>query len=145
MGVVVFDITVFRARYAEFALVPNAVINAYFAEATMYLNNTDNSRVSDVGQRGVLLNMLTAHISALNSGVNGNAPSELVGRISSASQGSVSVSADMGPTSESGAWYMQTKYGAAYWQATAPYRTAVYVPGASPSGYPNIYGRGRGW
>jgi hypothetical protein len=144
MGVVVFDLTVFRARYAEFASVPDAVINAYFAEATMYLNNTENSRVSDVGQRGVLLNMLTAHITALNSGVNGNAASELVGRISSASQGSVSVSTDMGPTSESSAWYMQTKYGAAYWQATAPYRTAMYVPGASPSGYPNYSWR-RGW
>lgn len=110
----------------------------------MYLNNTDNSRVSDVGQRGVLLNMLTAHIAALNSGVNGNAPSGLVGRISSASQGSVSVSADMGPTTNSEAWYQQTKYGAAYWQATAPYRTAIYVPGASPSGYPNYSWR-RGW
>lgn len=144
MGVVVFDLTVFRTRYAEFSTVPDPVLNAYFSEATMYLNNTDNSRVSDVGQRGVLLNMLTAHIAALNSGVNGNAPSGLVGRISSASQGSVSVSADMGPTTNSEAWYQQTKYGAAYWQATAPYRTAIYVPGASPSGYPNYSWR-RGW
>lgn len=144
MGVVVFDLSVFRARYAEFSSVADAVLNAYFSEATMYLNNTDNSRVSDVGQRGVLLNMLTAHIAALNSGVNGNAPSELVGRISSASQGSVSVSTDMGPTTNSEAWYMQTKHGAAYWQATAPYRTAIYVPGASPSGYPNYSWR-RGW
>lgn len=143
MGVVVFDLTVFRTRYAEFSTVPDPVLNAYFSEATMYLNNTDNSRVSDVGQRGVLLNMLTAHIAALNSGVNGNAPSELVGRISSASQGSVSVSADMGPTTNSEAWYQQTKYGAAYWQATAPYRTAIYVPGASPSGYPNYSWRRR--
>lgn len=131
MAIVTFDLAAFRARYPEFATVVDATIQAYFAEATLYLDNTDCSRVSNVTVRAVLLNMLTAHIAALNSGVNGEAPSGLVGRVAQASEGSVSVSADMGPTTGTSAWFLQTKYGAAYWQATAPYRTFQYVPGSS--------------
>lgn len=131
MGIVTFNLAGFRSRYPEFASVPDDTMTAYFTEATIYLDNTDASRVQDVTIRSVLLNMLTAHIAALNSGVNGNAASDLVGRIASASEGSVSVSADMGPTTGTSAWFLQTKYGAAYWQATAPYRTFQYVPGSS--------------
>lgn len=131
MAIVTFDLAAFRARYPEFATVVDATIQAYFAEATLYLDNTDCSRVSSVTVRAVLLNMLTAHIAALNSGVNGEAPSGLVGRVAQASEGSVSVSADMGPTTGTSAWFLQTKYGAAYWQATASYRTFRYVPGSS--------------
>jgi hypothetical protein len=131
MAVVVFDQLGFAARYPEFSSIPVVTIAAYFTEATIYLSNTDTSVVSDVTVRAVLLNMLTAHIAALNSGINGQAPSGLVGRISQASEGTVSVSADMGPPSGSSAWFNQTKYGAAFWQASAPYRAFRYVPGAS--------------
>ncbi|EUL97509.1 DUF4054 domain-containing protein [Klebsiella aerogenes] len=140
MGVVVFDVEKFRQRYPEFSSVSPELLTDYFNEATIYLDNTDQSRVQDVAQRAVLLNMLTAHIAKLNSGSNGTAASDLVGRISSASEGSISVSADMGPVSGSEAWYLQTKYGAAYWTATAPYRTMQYVPGRSysPAGYRSV-------
>lgn len=131
MGIVVFDVDAFRKRYPEFAAVPDLLLQEYFTEATIYLDNTDSSRVSDLTQRAMLLNMLTAHITQLNSGSKGKGASELVGRISSATQGSVSVSADMGPVSNTEAWYLQTKYGAAYWNATAPFRTMQYSPGRS--------------
>ena len=36
-------------------------------------------------------------------------------------------------------WFVQTKYGAAYWAATARYRTARYYPGPQP------FGRGAGF
>lgn len=131
MAVVAFDIAGFRARYPEFVTVQDATLTAYFGEAGLYLNNTDTSLVTDTAIRSTLLNMLTAHIAALNSGVNGEAPSPLVGRVSQASEGSVSVTADMGPVTGSQAWFMQTKYGAAYWQASAGYRTFRYVSGRS--------------
>lgn len=130
-GVVVFDVAGFRARYPEFASVADATLEAYFQEATIYLDNTERSRVQDLAQRRVLLNMLTAHIAALNSGVGGQAASPLVGRINSASEGSVSVSVDMGPSTGSSAWFQQTKYGAAFWQATTSLRQFLYVPGRS--------------
>ncbi len=141
MSVVVFDPAAFTARYPEFIAVNAIVLGMYFAEATMHLDNTDNSRVSDVGQRTVLLNMLTAHIAAMNgSGVNGNGASGMVGRISSATEGSVSATAEyVAAKNGTMAWYLQTPYGAGYWAATASYRTMQYVQGYSPSGYPGIY------
>lgn len=140
MAVVTFDPVGFLARYPEFETVNQATLQAYFNEATIYLNNTDASPVTDGavgGFRATLLNMLTAHIAQLNATVNGVAPSDLVGRIDQATQGSVSVHADMGAVPGSAVWYMQTKYGAAYWAATATYRTMLYFPGQSvPQGFP---------
>ena len=135
MAVVAFDLAGFRLRYPEFATVADALLGAYFVESTVYLNNTDSSIVADVALRSMLLNMLTAHIAVLNSGANGQAASALVGRINSASEGSVSVSADMGPVSGSSAWFLQTRYGAAFWSATARFRTMRYIPGASRAQY----------
>ena len=145
MAIVVFDINAFRERYPEFDTVSPSLLNAYFVEATVYLDNTDCSPVTDVNVRAVYLNMLVAHIAALNSGVGGQKPSGLVGRVASASEGSVSVSTAEVPVSPSSWWYLQTPYGAAYWQATAAYRTVRYVPGASPSNYPGHYYRRANW
>lgn len=131
MGIVVFDLNGFRARYPEFATVSDGLLQDYFDEATIYLNNTENSLVQDVTKRALLLRMLTAHIAALNAGVNGEAASPLVGRINSATEGSVSVTTDMGAVSGSAAWFMQTKYGASYWQATVNLRSFRYIPGRS--------------
>ena len=126
MPSVVFDPSAFQARYPEFATLSAMTLGLYFAEATIYLDNTDCSRVTDLGQRAVMLNAIVAHIAAL-----ADPNRALVGRISTATEGSVSVSADMGPPSGSAAWFQQTKYGAAYWQMTAAYRTAHYIPGRS--------------
>lgn len=84
--------------------------------------------MTDPLRRAVLLNMLTAHVVKLASAM---ATGGLVGRINSATEGSVTVSAEMGPASGTSAWYMQTQYGATYWQATAQYRTFQVVPGRS--------------
>jgi len=141
MAVVIFNVDVFKERYPEFAGISDGLLKSYFAEATIFLNNTDSSPVTDVDIREVYLNMLVAHIAALNSDVYQRLSSGLVGRISSASEGSVSVSVDAGSSSPDSWWYLQTSYGAEYWQATSPYRKMVYRPGYSPSNYPNVYGR----
>lgn len=131
MAVVVFDPAAFQGRYPEFSTLSEPLLQAYFDESTIYLDNTDASRVQDVNARRTLLWMLTAHIAALNGGVNGQAASPLVGRVNSATEGSVSVQTDMGAVPFSAAWFMQTKYGAAFWQASAPFRSMLYVPGQS--------------
>lgn len=139
-GVVTFDYAVWIARYPEFSTVTEPVAQSYFDEATLYLNNTANSVVQDIAQRAVLLNMLTAHIAQMNAkNASGKLASPLVGRIDSATEGSVSVHADMPGGTASAAWFQQTPYGAAYWQATARYRTMRYVPGPVtpiPFGWP---------
>lgn len=133
-GVVVFDPASFKDRYPEFSTVSDTLLQAYFDEATIYLANTEDSRVQDVVQRAVLLNMLVAHIAQLNVGSATQPASPLVGRVNTATEGSVSVGTDMGVVPFTAAWFLQTKYGASFWQATARYRTMQYVPGRSYSG-----------
>jgi hypothetical protein len=133
MAIAVFNYGAWSARYPEFvgAVTPDAAA-LYFAEAGLYLDNTDGSIVQNVGQRLVLFNMLTAHIAALSGGLEpGGAPSGIVGRISSASEGSVSVSSETGLMPGTAVWFQQTSYGLSYWQATKPYRSARYIPSTS--------------
>lgn len=128
-GVVTFDPSGFIGRFPEFGTVTPGTLTAYFNEATLVLDNSLCSPVQQIEQRTPLLWLLTAHLAALNSGVNGQTPSQLVGRINTASEGSVSVGTDNGPPSLSAAWFQQTKYGSEYWQLTASFRAARYVPG----------------
>lgn len=128
MASVVFDPSNFKLIYPSFATVPDVVLDNYFAEATLYIDNTDSSFVHKLTERRILLNLLVAHLSALRSGENGQAPSGVVGRISSASQGSVSISSEYGSSSEMGNWFNQTRFGAEFWMLTAKYRTFRYVP-----------------
>lgn len=130
-GVVSFVPTDFIARYPEFTSIVSA-LPSYFGEATLYLDNSINSRVVNVETRLPLLWMLTAHIAALNGGVNGQPASPLVGRITTAGEGSVSVATEMPGANGSSAWFLQTKYGAAYWQATLRFRQMRYVLAANP-------------
>ena len=74
--------------------------------------------------------MITAHIASILAPLNGQPSNPLVGRISNASEGSVSVQTDM-PTNPNAAWWNQTKYGALAWAALAPYRTMTYLPNPS--------------
>lgn len=123
MAVVTFDPAAFQSAFPEFASTSAATLTQYFNEAAaLYLNNTDGSPIQDATQRGFLFNYLVAHLAALRD------PNRvLVGRLTQASEGSVSVAADMGAVPGKAAWFMQTKYGAAYWQATAQYRTFHYL------------------
>jgi hypothetical protein len=137
-GVVVFDPATFTTRYPEFATVGASLLSMYFDEVAMaYLDNTLASRVQQIEQRSVLLNMLVAHVAAINAGVNGQSASPLVGRVNTATEGSVSVGTDMGGVPGTAAWFLQTKYGASYWAASAQFRTMQYVPGASSCPFPS--------
>jgi hypothetical protein len=132
MAVAVFSYADWSARYPELvAKVTEPLATAYFLEAEIYLDNTDESVVQDVARRTLLFNMLVAHIAACNGAAS---PAGVgVGRISSATQGSVSVSLDFNVPAGTAAWYALTKYGAAYWAATALYRGMNYIPGEQPS------------
>lgn len=136
MDAVPFDYDFWVTRYPEFLnTVPKDVGEAYFAEAGLYLPNSASSPVKDLTRRSTLLHLLAAHIAALNAA---DGPG-VVGRITSATEGSVSVSAEM--TVPSGAdWFYQTRHGIAYWQATGFLRQARYIPGRQP-----VFDRPYGW
>lgn len=123
-GVVEFNINKFRDIYPSLKAT-DAQLNMYFVEATMLLNNTSKSCVKSLAEREVLLFLLVAHFSVLQQRIDGG--NEAVGRIASASEGSVSVSLDNGQTTLSDKWYQQTPYGSKYWALTARYRSFLYI------------------
>jgi hypothetical protein len=145
-GVVTFDAGEFRGKYPEFTGLTDGQLDMAFALAAVLLNPLCSSRVLDANIRLSLLYGLTAHIAFLNYGTNDgagnvNAAPGIVGRISQATEGTVSVTAEFtgngGPTQD---WYLQSKYGAMYWVATSSYRTALYIP--APADCDGSYGPG---
>jgi hypothetical protein len=132
MSVVVFNAAAFKARYPEFAAVADLALSACFDEAGLYLSNKDNSPVSNVTRRALLLNMITAHVAYIGGLLSADGMPRPVGRISQASEGSVSASFE-NLTPGSAAWFQQTQYGAAFWQATTSLRGFRYI--AQPTRY----------
>lgn len=134
MAIAVFDYTAWSTRYPELAgAVDQALATALFAEAGLYLDNTDYSPVQDVATRLILLNMIVAHLAALGGALDGGTPSGMVGRVTSASEGTVRVEVDSGLEPGGAAWFAQTPYGFSFWQATKRYRMMQYRPARQPN------------
>jgi hypothetical protein len=130
MGIqVTFDPVAFVALFPQFASITSDQLTTLILPlAEQYCRNDGGGPVSTAATQTNLLNLMVAHICQLFFGSNGQTPSPLVGRISNAAEGSVSVGTDF-PTTPNNAWYVQTPFGAAFWAATAPYRTMRYIPG----------------
>lgn len=148
VGVVVFDPVAFVAAFPQFSTIPQPALLMNFNGATLLLNNSCNSAVKDAPTREYLLWLLTAHITQLLNGSNGQPPTDVVGRVSEAQQGSVRVRSEMGglrTTTELEAYFLQTKYGAQFWTSTAQYRTMrYYAPPQRCYGPSGLYGWGNG-
>lgn len=133
MSVVAFVYADWAARYPEFGTTVSSPQAAdCFLQAGLYLDNTDASIVSDIPTRTMLLYMLTAHIAQLFYGSSLQANGPLVGRIDSATQGSVTVSVKTPEGIGMAGWCAQTKYGKAFWDATTKFRTGFYVRAPRP-------------
>lgn len=151
-GIVTFTPAEFVTAYPEFTGIANAPMIQNFSIAQLLLNNSCGSRVRDANNRQTLLFLLVAHLTLLSNGSNDGAgnvqpPVGIVGRIDSAAEGAVNVSAQFdAPPNPSLAYFEQTKYGALYWTATARYRNFVYMA-APDGGYMGgpFGGSGPGW
>lgn len=128
-GVVVFSSAEFLEIYPEFTGAATPALQFNFNLASLNISNCCGSPVPDPNVRQSLLYLLTAHITALftPSPQNNGQPPGIVGRVSNASEGSVSVGAQFPGTPES-AWFDQTKYGAQFWAITAVMRTMHHIP-----------------
>jgi hypothetical protein len=128
-GVVTFNWAEWIVQYPEFGFVTQPQGQSFFNRATLLVDNTACSPISDLFQRTILLNMATAHIAALFASQNGQGPRGVVGRISDSTEGSVSASLEyVAPTTDIAAYWNQTPYGAQYFAATRKYRTGFYAP-----------------
>lgn len=121
--VVAFNYSQWQANFPPLAETPQGQATFYFTLACGYCDNSATSPIINLQTRENILLLLTAHVATLI----GPTASGLVGRITNASEGSVSVAADM-PSNPDTAWYNQTQYGALAWQMMAPWRQALYIP-----------------
>jgi hypothetical protein len=152
---VTFDYAAWVARYPEFSGVSSDLAQLYFNEAELFCRNK-LCPISRASTLLMLLNMLTAHVAFLSAPRDANgapattgsaAEAGIVGQITSANEGAVSVSAKP-IENEAAAWFAQSKYGFQFWQATAAFRTFRYfarktnVPSAI---FPAISGPGFWW
>lgn len=96
------------------------ILTANFNAATYYCRN-DGGGVCDVPTLTLFLNLITAHLTAINNGVNGQQANQLVGRVSNAREGSVSVTTEM-KFPDDAAFWAQTKYGTQFYQMSLNYR-----------------------
>lgn len=131
--IAVLDAAAFRLAFPAFASLTDPQLAEMFSLATIYLRNDGTSPVRTVALQTTLLYQLTAHLAQMTYGANGTGASGIVGRINSASEGSVSVGVDW-PSTANNAWFLQTTYGANFWQATAAHRMVNYVPGPARFG-----------
>lgn len=149
-GIVIFSPTEFVGLWPEFTGITNGAMQNAFNEAIYLCDNSCGSIVHDAQKRLVLLYLLTAHLLFLNVGTNdgqGNVtpPQGIVGRIANATEGSVSVAAEYSSNvTQSEAFFIQTKYGAQFWQLTAQARTFRYAgaPLSGPNGPAYPFGWG---
>lgn len=138
MAVATFDPVAFKIAYPAFASVSDALLQSCFDEAGLYLTNTDCSPVQDIARRTMLLWMLTAHIAYLRGALAQAGSIQPVGRISSATEGSVSISMEAYGAPGTAAWFTQTQYGASFWQATSSLRGFRYR--SRPTCVEGLYG-----
>lgn len=134
-GVVEFVPADFRALFPVFTDPPytDGMLDMYFALATLILDNSCASVVTDGVMRERLLNLLVAHIATLQPTAAGS--SIPVGRVSGATEGTVAVQLQYATiVSQSMAFFIQTQYGALFWQLTSPWRSFRYVAPVRPCG-----------
>lgn len=136
MAVAVYVDADFKALFPAFAATASNLLSAKFGLAGLYLTNTDSSPVQDVNLRTQLLYMITAHLAQLDPTIGGQA---VVGRISNATEGAVTVATDYKTQSQTESFWVQTQYGAMFWNATAKFRSALYRPAPRRRlGVPNV-------
>ena len=128
-GIVQFDLLKFRELYPKI-IATDDQLSMFFVEACLYCNNTEHSNIRNLQERELMLFLLIAHLATLQMRIDSG--NEAVGRVASASEGSVSVVLDNGQTKGSEKWYQQTAYGARYWALTKRYRSFIYMLGKFP-------------
>lgn len=118
MAILDFDLAAFRAAYPQFDTIEDSLLEGFWDIACAVSQmNTGTSRVTDLTTRQTLLFLLVCHLCTLYQ--RGN----VVGPLTSASEGSVSSGFAAPPYTAQNWWYLQTPCGAMFWEAMRFYRT----------------------
>lgn len=155
-GPITFSYPNWITLFPELSGVSSAQATLYFGLASMYVRNDGGGPINDPVLLTNLLNLTTAHVAKLLSQQTAGSPetggqegpSGTVGRISSATEGSVSVQLDVPPDVMTQGWFwLQTSYGALAWQMLKPFRTFRFVGSTKRRTYnpPARYWGNGGW
>jgi hypothetical protein len=120
------------AAFPMYVSVPQAAVTGFIlSSAESYCRNDGGGPVDDPATQLNLLWLMVAHLVQLTY-PNGTSQSVgPVGRVSAAGEGSVHVAMEF-PTTPNNAWFLQTPWGALFWQMTAGYRMGLYKPRLTP-------------
>jgi hypothetical protein len=116
----------FSSQFPEFSTkitAPQAYM--YWMMAAKFQRNDGGSPITNDDEQALMLNLLTAHIATLIAPDENGEARGVVGRLTSFSEGSASGSVEF-PNAPDAAWYLQTTYGAMWWEMTAGQRTMFY-------------------
>lgn len=131
MAKVCLDLAEFHHQYPEVELksIAPGVIDASWQVAVSIVGDDDSNSFAPFNpkkneyERQTLLYLALAHLLKLRLNTISGANSGLTGRITSASEGSVSVTVEaFKADSLTAQWWSQTEEGALYWLLTAKYR-----------------------
>lgn len=126
--------------FPNFSNVTSDQYSACWDLATQFCRNDGTGPVSKPTVQQRLLNLLAAHWAFLLYGdANSGGASQLVGRINSAAEGSVNVGTENNYPPGTVQWFQQTKYGSAFWAASAPYRTMHYRSFVTDAAIAGVY------
>lgn len=139
----------FNVPAAQVAVTPAQAQN-YFTLATAIQANDGSGPTDDAALATTLLYLLTAHFAyVMGTAASGGSGSTLVGQMTNASEGSVSVGVAALAIGGIKSMLLGSKYGAEWLLLTAPWRRMHYRPGYgrnySPAGGPLGYGGGFLW
>ena len=130
-----FNYAAWQNAYPQFSNVTEQQATTFWNLAGILLRNDGTGPVRVQALQNQFIWLIMAHLAFLLVGdTSGNGNTGLVGRISGATEGSVSAQADMGVQPASAAWWLQTQYGAMFWQMTAAFRTFRWIPGGPQFG-----------
>ncbi|WP_347220347.1 DUF4054 domain-containing protein [Chryseobacterium sp.] len=131
-NIFVFDPAEFKELYPQFSKFTDKQLQWFFDQVeNTVLDNTATSCI-DVKTRRKLFYYLVAHVAELQGRIDSR-NSSLIGRVSSATEGSVSINTDF-PTSvgKLSSWLNQTPYGVSYLAMISPYLSALWFNGERP-------------
>ena len=109
-----FDVEAFRAVYPQFAELPDAQLE-FMAQNALIISGLETIDGFTDAEKQNLWYMLVCHLATL-------AQRGTAGAMSSATEGSVSVSYSTPQYGKESDWYMTTPCGAAYWQIIKGHR-----------------------
>lgn len=126
MAIVVFDASSFRTMFPQWSdetKYSDEYLQQYFGLACEFIPNNDASFIPYDPENGNIIREILIYRTMCHLLTLADMPNNQVGRVASASQGSVSTSFDLlRGKSDSSQWWMQTQCGALVWQLLARYR-----------------------